>query len=250
MADNYLKPFKYSGSKTKLLKLFNKPPNYSRIVEPYGGGASYSINDQKPAIVYDINRNIIDLFKWLKVVDIERLYELENMRKEAVDNHPKNKPDVRTLNVSEAEQTYIRLNACSVYVGQLSSWTIYPQWKLPIEKTIECLQRIRQIDFIHGNVHNIYENIPNDLVFIDPPYVGTHGNYREDGKSGIEESYSPKHTINLINKIKSPIIFTYGDNARETFPNYNWQILLKKRVPNMRKGGTTERTEHVCYINF
>ncbi len=245
-----LKAYKYSGSKTKLLPLLKAPKPFNRIVEPYGGSAAFALNNAGPAVIYDINTNVIDLWNFLKTTTPERLQELEDLRSLAVSNHPDNKPDVRELGLSKGEETYLRINSSGVYVGQLNSWVLYKQWKLPVKKTSECLPRIREMDFVYGDAHTLYTEKDGDIVFIDPPYIGTDAGYKQNGKGGIEKNYNPQSTIDMISRLSCPIIFTYGDRAQQVFPNYKWEVLLKKKVPNIRRGGTVERTEHVCYINW
>ena len=66
-----------------------------------------------------------------------------------------------------------------------------------------------------------YQNEKNDLVFIDPPYIDTSANYKSVKNKKIESNYSAEETTNIISKINSPIIFTYGSNAPEIFPQYD-----------------------------
>lgn len=203
-----------------------------------------------PALGIDINENIIDLWSWLKNEATEsKLVELDKKCKEAVANHPQWKPDVRSLGLSKGEQAYVRVNNTGLVVGQLSSWKIYPKWNLPIENTVSLLDRLKDVEIKLGSAHDYIEQ-DGDLVFIDPPYVGTKANYKQDAKNGIEESYRPQDTVNLISRIQSPIIFTYGTDAPQVFPQYQWEAVLVKKVPNMRRGGTVDRIEHVAYINW
>ena len=66
----------------------------------------------------------------------------------------------------------------------------------------------------------------------------------------IEADYQPDNTKELISRLSSPIVFTYGTNAREVFPEYDWQLIKTIKVPNLRKGGTVDRHEYVSYLNF
>jgi len=243
--------FKYSGNKWKVLAKLTKPlPSHKRLVEAYLGSGAFLLSNTAPGLGIDMNPNIVDLWNWIRDIKPERLWELEKIREEAVKAAPDNKPDVRTLNLSKGEQLYMRVNVTGVYVGQLSSWKIYPKWKLPVEKTISHLERLKSIEIKLGKAHTDYVEQDGDVVFLDPPYVGTAANYKHDAKKGIEEAYRPEDTVNLISRIQSPIIFTYGTDAPTVFPQYQWSEVLRKKVPNIRRGGTVERTEHVAYINW
>lgn len=243
--------FKYSGNKWKVLAKLSKPiPSCKRAVELYLGSGAFLLSREEPGLGIDSNPNIIDLWQWLKTVSEARLWELENIRIEAVQKAPDNKPDVRTLNLSAAEQLYMRVNVTGVYVGQLSSWKIYPKWKLPVLQSISHQKRLQNITLKLGKAHLDYIEEDGDIVFLDPPYIGTKGNYKQDGKKGIEEAYKTQDTIDLISRIKSPVVLTYGTDAPLVFPQYNWEVVLKKKVPNIRRGGSVERTEHVAFINW
>lgn len=243
------KLFRYSGSKDKIIPLLRPLLSHKRLVEPYLGGGSFLLRNSGPGLGIEFNTNVVDLWHYLQGTTAERLWELERLRKEACDAHPNNKPDVRSLNLNKGEETYVRINTSGVYVGQLSSWVLYPQHKLPVAQTIANLERIQNITVLLGKAQD-YNESDGDIVFLDPPYKDTFANYKQDGKSGIEEGYEPQQTIDLISRLKSPIIFTYGTKAKEIFPMYDWEEVLKKKVPKIRTGGTVERTEHVAYINW
>jgi len=242
--------FRYSGSKWKVIEKLKALPSHKRIVEGYLGSGAFLLSNTAPGLGIDLNPNIIDMWNWLKTITPQRLEELEKLRAEAVAAAPDNKPDVRTLGLSAGEQLYMRVNVTGVYVGQLSSWKIYPKWRLPVEKTSAELDRLKNIDVVLGKAHVDYVEQDGDLVFLDPPYAGTKANYKIDGKKGIEEVYNPQDTIDLISRLSCPVILTYGTDAKATFPQYEWQEVLRKKVPLIRKGGTIERIEHVAYINW
>lgn len=242
--------FKYSGSKRSILPYIRPLPSHKRIVEGYLGSGCFAVLNQGPAIGYEVNDDVIQMWKWLQSVTPQRLHDLETIRREAIEKHPNHKPDVRSLGLERGEETYVRINTSGVYCGQLSSWILYPQWKLPVKETSSLLDRVKEIEIVHGKVQELYTEQDGDLVFLDPPYRNTHANYKQQAKIGIEEGYQPQQTIDLIAKIKSPIILTYGTDAKEVFPNYEWTVVLKKKVPNIRRGGTVERTEHAAYINW
>ncbi len=243
------KLFRYSGSKLTLLSKYRSvPKGIKRIVEPYLGSGSFVLNQKIQGIGFDTNSDIVAMWHWLQdcsvkdLLDLNRLIESYRMLKE--------KPDVREFNLELGPQTYVRINITSLVVGQLSSWKIYPQHRLPIEDTIECLSRIKDIEVINCNALE-YRHEDGDFLFIDPPYVGTKANYLDNTrKTSQEKRYNPSSTIKLIDSTSNPIIFTYGTNAPIIFPQYDWEVVSIKSVPNMRLGGSIKRIEHVSYINW
>lgn len=240
--------FRYSGNKAKLLPLYRPIPHgVTRVVEPYLGSGAFSLNASVPAVGYEINGDLCAMWNWLKSATPQDLQDLNAL----VEDWKKRteKPDVRDMALDLGRQTYVRVNCCSVVVGQLSSWKVYPQHSLPIAETLKCLPRLQDITVIHGRGESHVAQ-EGDLLFVDPPYVGTTGNYVEKGGKNIEDAYKPQDTINLLSGVRCPVIFTYGSNAREIFPQFTWELVKTVKVPNMRKGGTVDRTEWVAYTNF
>jgi site-specific DNA-adenine methylase len=240
--------FRYSGNKSKLLHLYRFPEQgVSRVVEPYLGSGAFLLNQVQPGIGYDTNKDIVDMWSWLKGTTAKELHDLYKYVEDL--KAREEKPSLKGRGLDNGPLTYLRVNVCSVVVGQLSSWKVYPQHKLPVESTIECLPRLRDVDVVLGDGGQ-HSPLKTDLMFIDPPYLGTTGNYKEGGKESQEEGYDPEKTRELIRKAEGPVVFTYGTNAPAIFPEYDWEIVKVVKVPNMRKGGTIDRLEHVCYINF
>ena len=218
------------------------------MVEPYLGSGAFSINASVPAVGYELNGDLCAMWNWLKTATPQDLQDLSALVEDC--RQRTEKPDVRDMALDLGRQTYVRVNCCSVVVGQLSSWKVYPQHSLPIAETAKCLPRLRDITVIHGRgeSHLVQDG---DLLFVDPPYVGTKGNYVEKGGGAdIEGEYKPQDTINLLSRVSCPVIFTYGTNAREVFPQFSWEPVKTVKVPNMRRGGTVDRIEWVTYANF
>lgn len=238
---------RYSGNKSKLLADYrdHRHMNVSRIVEPYLGSGAFSLNQTLPAVGYEINTALVAMWNWLKECSADDLMELNAFVEDAKSREEK--PNVKDMGLDLGPQTYVRVNVCSVVVGQLSSWRIYPQHSLPIQSTLACIPRLRNIE-VRNESANAYEHSAGDLLFIDPPYVGTVGNYK--GETNHEKEYRPEDTVRLISSTTNPIMLTYGTNAPEVFPDYKWHVVKKKKVPNMRKGGTVDRIEYVSYINW
>jgi len=242
--------FRYSGNKSKLLGLYRPiPKGVTRVVEPYLGSGAFLMNTHLPGVGYEINGHLCAMWEWLKQTSANELHHLDSVVREW--KAKTEKPDVRDMNLELGPQTYVRVNCCSVVVGQLSSWKIYPQNNLPVEETVKCLPRLKDIQVFNarGETHTPQDG---DLLFVDPPYVGTVGNYLEKGKQTkqIEKEYDPQDTIKFLDGVRCPVILTYGSNAKELFPQYEWEIVKVVKVPNMRKGGTVDRNEMVAYINF
>lgn len=243
-----LKAFRYSGNKTKFLSLYRHPPKETRrIVECYLGSGAYSLNSHLPALCYEVNKSLCEMWWWLQSVAPNDLLELDEKVKFAKTREEK--PNVRDMKLDIGPETYVRVNVCSVVVGQLSSWRIYPQHHLPVQSTMEALNRIRSLE-IRNESCSAYKHQEGDVLFVDPPYTETFGNYKDSDKVDYEKQYSPADTVALVESTTNPVLFTYGSNAERVFPMYEWSVLKTVRVPNMRKGGTVNRDEKVAYIRW
>jgi site-specific DNA-adenine methylase len=244
--------FRYSGSKTRYLEHYRKPlENIKRVVEPYLGSGAYLLNTKLPGLGVESNGDIVAMWKWLQTTtpaELRELYdEVENIKKNPA---TPDKPDVRLmLGLNPGQQTYVRINTTGVLVGQLTAWKIYPQNRLPVEQTILCLPRLKDIEVVQGDASS-YVHQDGDLLFVDPPYLGTTAGYEEKGKKNHEKTYKASDTTSLLASTSNPAIFTYGDGAEVHFPQFTWEKVMTRKVPNVRRGGTVDRTEWVTYANW
>jgi len=235
-----LRLFRYCGNKSKLLHLYRRvPEGTQRIVEPFLGSGAFMLNSNVKGLGYEMNPYLVAMWRWLKEATTDDLMDLN----EAVENAKKrSQMNVRDMNLLLGPETYVRVNVTGLVVGQLSSWSIYPQHSLPIEETLRCLPRLKDIEVVQGDGHQFVAE-KGDLLFVDPPYIATNANY-------AKVEYDPSRTVKMIEASNCPTIFTYGSNAQEIFPMYEWQMVKKVRVPNMRRGGTVDRSEWVAYLNM
>lgn len=240
--------FRYSGSKDRMLRHYPGklvPDGSRRIVEPYLGSGSYSLAclQQDPnlrALGYDTSPDIVALWRWLQsddaprdLVVLQRWYEAQT-----------EKVDIRTVpHLTPGMRLYLKVNVCGAYVGQLSSWSIYPQHRLPVDQTLSALTLAQRVDVIEGS-GEAHVPAPGDALFVDPPYVGTSGNYAKNG-------YNPEGTLSLLARCAHvPVMFTYGDGAPALFPGLPWQVACVRKVPNLRRGGTVLRSEHYARMRW
>lgn len=238
-----LKAFRYSGSKDKIISLLRPIPSYvTQIIEPFAGSLSFSLNSGRPFLAWDTSKELISLWKWLKVStpqDLLALKQYEGMQK----------VDVRSLPICTEAKTYLRINIASVMTGQLSSWSIYPQHRLPIDKTLEALPMIKKGSYYCGNAAVLTfadKTETGSLLFLDPPYINTRGNYSDKNSGDLQAIETVKSLVKAFRD--HPIILTYGDGAEEVFPDYSWETILVRKVPNLRCGGTVERREKAAYL--
>lgn len=262
---DYLKYISYSGSKQWVLPLLKPLPEYTRAVELYAGSMAFSLNQNMPAIGYDVSPAIVQLFAMLEFArerDESRFLGLLNAATKVVEENPGE--DVETALYKLADACYyecaiapnniepnaydfmywlIKCYCCGLYSGQMGSRKIYPQHRIPVEKIMRVFREAPPIHVIHGSAE-LYTPEVGDLVFIDPPYHGTDGGY---GKG-----YDPESTRNILKMLKetqTPYIFTYGDGAESVFPGEDWILVKTKSVPNLRNRNVApkSRGEYISY---
>ena len=85
---------------------------------------------------------------------------------------------------------------------------------------------------------------PGDAVLLDPPYLGTRGNYLQ------ETSFDPAGIAEEVSSWRVPVLITYGTGAPEIFPGLPWELVQIRKVPNIRRGGTVSREEWISRINW
>ena len=223
------KLFRYSGNKTDFPEM--DLSKYKRIVETCAGSMGFSLQYDLPALGIDYSLELINLLKWLQTVSDKNLDKLKQYEGQRL--------DIRKIpNLSDEEKTYLRINIASVMVGQLSSWTIYPQNKLPIEQTKRAIRKIKNWKFKHGSYLN-YVCKEGDFLFIDPPYLGTLGNYNENDLNMNE-------FLSWQKQLWVPHIITYGSPIKEI--KTKWKCWLEKKVPNIRLGGSKIRKDYYTLV--
>jgi site-specific DNA-adenine methylase len=250
---NEVTVYRYSGSKQRLLKHLPAPPlGTSTVIEPFAGSLAFSVHYRASTIwAAEANPQVNRLLSWLR----EEATDADLAKVESV--KPTEKVDARTWaekhGLNDAQTTLLRLQISGAYVGQLSSWVLYPQHQLKLtalRKSLPALKRALQ-----PVAHDFRDEalvkasaVPRTMAFVDPPYLGTAGNYKSPG---ADHWTIDANAITLfVNTLKCPVLFTYGDGAKETFPSFTWHKAVTRRVPILRGGGTRERTEWFAQINW
>ncbi len=240
--------FRYFGNKRKYCKIYRKPEKYNRVVELFLGSGAFSINENKPAIGFELSERVCSIWKFLQSTNVEELTKIgeywTNNRKEM------NKKTVNDLPyTNEGLINYFRTNVCGVYNGNPGVNSLYAQHALPVHNTIAALNRIQDITVVNKDFTE-YVPLEGDLVFIDPPYLNTRAAYKNKSEIDSCVTFSPSKLSDFVSTIKNPMIFTYGNNAEKDYPMYKWEKLDERFTPKIKGGGKSLRTEYVSYINF
>ena len=245
--------FRYSGSKKRIIKHLPTPPLFTQhIVEPFAGSLAYSVHYAAAKVTAaEANPLVRGLWEYLRTdATPERLRWLEGVK-------PAEKTDAREIakqfDLSEAETTLIRLQISGAYVGQLSSWVLYPQHRLNLSPLADLFPYIkRSLGPLAADFESITPEVFGErtLAFVDPPYLNTKANYKGKGTKKDHGGLDPACVTSFVKRFKCPVLFTYGDGAQETFPDFEWRKAVVRKVPILRGGGTRDRTEWYALLNW
>ncbi len=249
--------FVYHGNKNRLIPKMRSISHLGikRVVEPFLGSGAYSIAQGLPAVGYEINERLCGVWKWLQNCTAEDLYDLEARYIANFEGGKNLKVRIDDCGYSQPEADYVRLQCGGMVPGSLKNNLTYWNQKgnrhrsLAITGTINCLEAIRNIEVRceDGHSHVVEDG---DLLFVDPPYLGTQASYISS-KGDPTKLYDPQKTVDLINSTSNPIIMTYGERAEEVFPDFKWEVLTQTLSPNVFDPSKRRwKNEMITYINF
>lgn len=231
------KLFRYSGSKSRLLKIL-PPPDSDTIVEPFAGSAAYGAHYRpKRLVLAEKNPRLRALWNWLRSdATTDDLSDLERIQFE-------DKTDARALGLSLPQETLLRLTTSGAYVGQLSSWTLYRQHKVNFAPLREALPWLKSaVPEVAADFRDVVSE--PGFHFIDPPYLNTSANY-VDPKEKCD-AVALVEVLAYAAKVRG--LLTYGDDAPDVMPSLEWTLGKTVLVPNLRRGGTKPRREHYSVL--
>lgn len=203
-----MKPIiKYQGGKTRELPLIKQltPSQFSRVVEPFCGGAAVSFGLEYPALMSDINREVINLYS---VVANDKLYsklqervnELKSLDHDDLEKEYYQAREVINQDFENAD-TYDRALSY-VIVRQLcfsgmERYNSNGKFNVPFGhyKRFSCNLSIDHHNFLktrcvfrYGSFVDLFDQInQDDFIFIDPPYLERLGYTEGDGGLKLHE---------------------------------------------------------------
>ena len=197
-----LKPLvKYQGGKSRELPLIKQllPSQFTRVVEPFCGGAAVSFSLRYPALISDINRDVINLYS---VVANEELY-------------PEMQHKVNIIKTLEHDDLQIEYYAAREAINQpwdcidplqralsyiivrqlcfsgMERYNAKGEFNVPFGhyKKLSCNLSPDHHNFLkkncifrYGSFVDLFDQInSNDFVFVDPPYLERLGYTEGDG---------------------------------------------------------------------
>ncbi len=161
--------FKWFGSKWSAAKHY-PPPVHQTIVEPYAGGAGYSLRySDRDVIVAESNHHVNSLWKWL----------IHEATEASIREIPINLPegtDIREIGLNDGQMLLLKNWQRTNNVG--NCWTISPWGNKPGQWTENTRSRVSEevhlIKHWHVGSDDAFElmrTTENECTwFVDPPY--------------------------------------------------------------------------------
>ena len=259
-----LKPLiKWSGGKSDEIKLFEKhfPKDYDTYIEPFvGGGSVYFYLNPKKAVISDVHKELIDLYRSVGKGKGQEIYEFMRNTPNREDVYYKVRNEMVVENeLDSAKRFYYQRKTC--FRGMLR-YNKNGQFNIPFgkykkinyeeikEKSYELLLSRTEIGN-HGFEHifNTY-NDANNFMFLDPPYDSEFTDYGYC-KFGREEQ---EQLCNLFKttKIKCLMIIGKTPLIEELYQGYiveEYDKRYKFKLYDNRIGDEIN-TKHLVIKNY
>jgi DNA adenine methylase len=187
----HLKPLiKWSGGKSDEIKMFEKyfPENYDRYIEPFiGGGSVYFYLNPTNAIISDVHRELIDLYKSIGNGKCHKIYEFMEQSPNDEDTYYKIRDEMEiNSELDSAKRFYYQRKTC--FRGMLR-YNRNGKFNIPFGryKTInysDLLNKdyedlLSRTEILNNSFDYIFENYndENNFMFLDPPYDSEFTDY-------------------------------------------------------------------------
>lgn len=211
-----MKPyFKYTGGKTREMKKIVPyiPVDVKRIVEPFCGSCAVSLATEKPALVADIDDDVINLHQIVSNAetynDLMSLVQATNIDQEKTERQIKHLEKLyyylrddefgTTDKVLKAYRFLVLRQLCFSGMTRFNHKTgksnvpfgWYPLFKTRLDDTYHQLLSSWEIK-LQGFEQTIAEARSGDWVFLDPPYFDRNSSYEVKSNAGTSEEVHTK----------------------------------------------------------
>lgn len=234
-----MKPvIKYQGGKTKELPLITSmlPKQFTRVVEPFCGGAAVSFGLNRPSLVNDVNKDVINLYN--VIANPHTFYTLEKnvnvyktLEHDALEQIFYAARDIINKPIDECDKV-IRASAY-IAVRQLcfsgmERYNNKGEFNVPFGhyKKLSCNMSASHHIFLKemctitcGSFENVFAHVnEDDFVFVDPPYLERLGYTDGDGGLKLHEELS-----RCLKATQSKWMIIHSDHEfyRDTYSEYN-----------------------------
>ncbi|MEK4205016.1 Dam family site-specific DNA-(adenine-N6)-methyltransferase [Paenibacillus sp. FSL R10-2788] len=237
---------KWAGGKRNLLKHIVPllPQNFNNYYEPFfGGGALFFAMQPKHSVLSDTNQELIDCYKYVKEYPEEVISKLNDM---------KNTKEFYYQVRSEVPDQGIERAARIIYLTTLSFNGLYRlnlkgEFNVPYgnkthivpcdrEKILAVSTALRDAEIKCCDFEDALSNaMPNDLVYLDPPYAISTGNGFVKYNSKIftwDDQIRLAKAAKLLSEKGCKVIVSNADveEIRDLYSDFNYKVLERSSI--------------------
>lgn len=234
--------FKWFGSKWQASRYYPRPHS-NKIVEPFAGGAGYSLrNNTDTVILAESNPHIHALWEWL-INDADE----QSIASIPLDLAPGT--DIRALSLSDGQKLLLKNWQRTNNVG--NCWTTSPWGNLPGQWTENTRRRVsKEAQYVKGWEvrRDGFELLESPLRgdseitwFIDPPYLY---NYRY----GVKSEFDYSRLASAVSQLKGHVIVCEAICPKtKRVPDYLDFVFFKNTVTSRRAYGNNTHSKELMY---
>lgn len=231
--------FKWFGSKWQSAKRYPLP-KHDTIVEPFAGGAGYSLNHcDRNIVIWEDDVNLAKLWKWI-------IWDSTDLAVREIPIGLPVKTDIRTLGLSPGQELLLKHWQRTNNVGDC--WTISPWGDKPGQWTENTRARVAdQIGAVrHWRFEDPYRYIDLPCTwFIDGPYLFNY-RYRADLPDfNFDALSSLEQTIHRESQV---IVCEAKCKETGTIPGYLPFVESHSSVTSRRKTSQSHHSSEVVFI--
>lgn len=231
--------FKWFGSKWQSAKRYPQP-KHDTIVEPFAGGAGYSLNYcDRRVVLWEEDPNLVKLWKWL----IDSATDQDIM---AIPIGVEPGTDIRELGLGYGQELLLKHWQRTNNVGDC--WTISPWGNLPGQWTANT--RARVADQVYAIKHWEFLK-PIEVIdvpatwMIDPPYLY---NYRYRSTLPKMDYQNLQSFVDTICQESLVIVCEAARKTDGAIPDYLPFVASHQSVTSRRKSTQSHHSKEVTYI--
>ncbi len=231
--------FKCFGSKWQAAKRY-PAPEHDHIIEPYAGGAGYSLNYcDKKVTIWDADPHLSELWRWL----------ISSASAQDVRDIPIGLSvgtDIRTLGLSRGQQLLLKNWQRTNNVG--NCWTISPWGSSPGQWTESTRSRVA--DEVHAVKHwclwaTSWSIEMPATWFVDPPYLY---NYRYSRALPEFNHLTLAANVGQIDSRSLVIVCEALEKKTGTLPGYLPFEQSHRSVTSRRKSTQSHHSSEALYV--
>lgn len=262
-----IKPIvKYQGGKSREIKFIKEimPPSYNRIIEPFCGGAAVSFHFGVPALLTDVNWQVINLYGVVASPVYEDLQRFVDQVK-TFDHDQLEKLFYHSRDIINNSDNYGPFDNATAYIvvrqlcfSGMERYSSKGDFNVPFGhyKSFSCNLSEEHHKFLlnckisHASFEQCFKDeTENDFIFIDPPYLDRLGYTTGDGGLNLHEEL-----LSCLKATNAKWMIVHSDHEfyRDSYKDYN--IMTKDFLYSQRFGRGKDHSgasvQHLYITNY